>query len=191
MAVSPGEGAELGWARGLVRGGRRRRLGLREMLGGGSWATRVEGWAGFWSGQPIRRTVPPQGMALGPMGRALHSVNAVGGGSEKRELGGSRAKLVSALGRGKEREKFLRRTAGMCGWNLLYPRLRRLRERWALLEALLSLRTARHPGTLRHPSLHPWDSSALRRTLFKKARSFSSLFSPSISLFAFSQLPKP
>lgn len=46
-------------------------------------------------------------MTLGPMGRTLHSVNAVGRGSEKRELSGSRARLVCALGRGKEREKFL------------------------------------------------------------------------------------
>lgn len=58
------------------------------------------------------------------------------------------------------------------------PLPRRLRERWALLEAIPPLLRVRRPGTLRHPSLHLWDSSAVRRTLFQKARLFSSVFSP-------------
>lgn len=99
-------------------------------------------------------------MTLGPMGRALHSVNAVGGGSENRELGGSRARVVCALGRRKEREKLIAKSCGNVRLEFtLPPDLGGGGSARALLEALLPLLTAWRPRTVHHPSLHPWISA--------------------------------
>lgn len=79
-------------------------------------------------------------MRLGPMGRALHSVNAVGGDLRKRELGGSRARMESARGRRRDREKFLRRTRGMRGLECILhgPRLPGVRGEGTILCVLLA-----------------------------------------------------
>lgn len=99
-------------------------------------------------------------MTLGPMGRALHSVNAVGGGFENRELGGSRARLVCALGRRKEREKLIAKSCGNVRLEFTpTPGLGGESAR-ALLEALLPLLTAWRLRTVHHPSLHPFRISA-------------------------------
>lgn len=140
--------AQPGWARGR---------GLWAVLAGAESAGhRGAGWGGgdLWRLQPIRRTVPPQGMMLGPMGSALHAVNAVGRGAENKRAGwesgqagvrpreGKREGEVPAKNCGKARLEFTlggpgcREGAG--SWLEDAPRLLRARRRHAA----------------------PWDSSA-------------------------------
>ena len=106
-------------------------------------------------------------MKLGPMGRALHSVNAVGGGSENRELGGSRARLVCALGRRKEREKLIAKSCGNVRLEfILLPGLGGGGSARALLEALPATANSLAPEDRPPPIPPSLDSSAVRRTLF-------------------------
>lgn len=84
------------------------------------------GGEGGPNGQPIRQTVPPQGMALRPMGRALHSVNAVGRGSEKR-AGWEPGQAGVCPREGKEGE-VAAKNCGNARPEFILPRLRLLKE---------------------------------------------------------------
>jgi hypothetical protein len=96
--------------------------------------------------------VPPRGMTLEPTGRALHSVNAVGRGSEKRA--GWESSQDGVCPREGKREGEV--PAKNCGnvrleFTLLRSSLRR--ELWALLPDTLPFLIAHSPGTL--PAITP------------------------------------
>lgn len=184
-AGSPREPSGARWARGRVRRGRGEGGGFGRCWGAGSRATRVEEWAGGRELLANQAGSATSGNDARPMGRALHSVNAVGRGSEKRELGGSRARLMCAQGRGKERAKFLRRTAGMCGRNSLStaPSIptRLLRERLGPARGYPATPNSAAPRDPPPPITPSMGLQCLKKdALFKKARSFCSVFSPSV-----------
>lgn len=169
------------WARGPWRGGRWR--------GRGAGQPECGDGRGVGSDQPIRRTVPPRGMTLGPMGRTLHSVNAVGGGSEKMRAGWESGQDGECPREGKrEREKFLRRTRGMCWLECILhgPKLLRDSAPCLWVSCHSSRRGTQSPG-YQSPRFQRFQKGWLSRSTLVHL----SMLSPSASSFIIAQLRSP